>query len=219
MHKLDRASVPAPMCLARFRPGANKWDDVLTPDKEQIRACLQQMQGRRCAYCEASLDTFGQHIEHFRRKGIPQSQHLTFTWSNLFWSCDKDECCGRHKDSTPITNSYNPNDLIDPCSDDPDNFFRFLSNGTIQVRSGLTASDQKRATETLRVFNLNPENGRLRSMRQRALEAYTCLNHGVIEDLAVFTEDERNAYIASEIAQTANDPFCTVIRHFFEAAQ
>lgn len=216
MRKLQRNAVPAPACLANFQHGTHTWCDVGPAEKEEIRNSLEQLQGRRCAYCEGSLDVLGQHIEHFRRKGIPASQHLTFVWANLFWSCYQDDSCGRHKDSNPITNSYDPNDLIDPCVSDPDVYFRFLSNGTIRIRAGLTVQQQKRAEETLRVFNLNPAYGRLRSMRERALEAYTSVERGILEALRDINEADRKEFIREEIEKTANDPFCTVIRHFFE---
>lgn len=45
MHKLDRASAPAPACLANYRHETNTWKDVSTEDKAAIRRCLQVMQG------------------------------------------------------------------------------------------------------------------------------------------------------------------------------
>jgi len=96
MRRLDRAAVPSPPCLANYLPGRDKWDDVNNEDRIQIRVRLEQMQGRRCAYCEGALDALGQHIEHFRRKH--HFQALTFEWSNLYWSCDQKDSCGHYKD-------------------------------------------------------------------------------------------------------------------------
>src|SRR5438105_4358499 len=110
MRKLDRGNVPAPVCLANYQVGAHTWNSLTYEDKEQIRQSLEQLQGRRCAYCEGSLDALGQHIEHFRRKGIGHFPQFTFSWSNLYWSCYQDDSCGRFKDHS--AGAYNPNDLI-----------------------------------------------------------------------------------------------------------
>jgi hypothetical protein len=54
---------------------------------------------------------------------------------SLYWSCDQKDSCGHYKDC--CAGAYNVNDLIDPCVDNPDAFFRFRTEGTINVRSGL----------------------------------------------------------------------------------
>ncbi|KYF87244.1 hypothetical protein BE17_46145 [Sorangium cellulosum] len=212
MRKLDRGSVASPPCLAGYRHGRHTWDNVDAADKAAVRAALDEMQGRRCAYCEGDLDALGQHIEHFRRKHV--FPHLTFAWVNLYWSCDQRDSCGRHKDHD--AGPYNPDDLLDPCVDDPDRFFRFRSDGTIDVRPDLSASDARRARETLRVFNLDPGHGRLRSMRRRALEAYCARETGILEALEGFTPEDRRTIISEELASTSGEPFSTIVRHFFE---
>src|SRR4051812_18958917 len=125
MRWLDRNAVPAPACLATYQHGLHTWDDVTPLDKSHIRAALEQMQGRRCAYCEGSLDALGRHVEHFRRKHAAHFPHLTFVWTNLYWSCDQADSCGRFKDHG--AGAYDPDDLIDPCVEDPDRLFRFRS--------------------------------------------------------------------------------------------
>jgi uncharacterized protein (TIGR02646 family) len=207
MRQLNRAVVVEPACLGIYQHGRHNWDDVTCGDKAQIRQQLEQMQGRRCAYCEGSLDALGNHIEHFRRKGHGHFPHLTFSWGNLFWSCDQKDSCGHNKDHGAGT--YAVNDLVDPCADNPDAFFRFRSDGTIDIRSGLQASDTHKAKETLRVFNLNPQWGRLRNMRKAAVAGYVSLVDGCIglsaSDLQDFFKDELTAAAAL--------PFFTAIRH------
>jgi len=215
MRYLDRANVPPPACLAQFQHGRDNWGAVDAVSKAEIRAHLEQLQGRRCSYCEGSVDTLGQHIEHLRsRHRFPV---LTFVWENLYWSCNQDDSCGRHKDNG--ADAFDINDVIDPCAENPDRYFRFRSDGTIETRADLTAAQQHRATETLRVFNLDPEYGRLRSMRARVLEVYLALESGILEALATFSLEERGAFIDEELLRTAAEPFSTVIRHFFEAIQ
>ena len=87
MQKLDRAICLAPACLGGYAHGVHTWDNVSSVHKGEIRAQLEAMQGRRCAYCEGDIDSLGQHIEHFRRKSL--HPELTFVWGNLFWSCDQ----------------------------------------------------------------------------------------------------------------------------------
>ncbi len=216
MRKLDRDTAPAPICLSCYQHGKQNWGDLDPAHKQELRQCLEKMQGSRCAYCEGPLDDLGRHIEHFRQKHVFPT--LTFDWRNLYWSCDQANSCGRHKDHD--AGAYDPNDLIDPAQEDPDHFFRFRSDGTIHIRTAdLSDKDRRRASETLRIFNLNPEHGRLRQMRRRALEAYQAQEPDILHALEEFTPEERNAFISAELARTASDPFSAVIRHFFEAVQ
>jgi uncharacterized protein (TIGR02646 family) len=205
MQKLNRNGVAAPVCLANYQHSVQNWDDVSTQDKIDIRAQLELMQGRRCAYCEGPLDVLGQHIEHFRRK--KHFPHFTFTWPNLYWSCDQTDSCGHYKDHG--AGAYNVNDLIEPCVDDPDQFFRFRTDGTISVRLGLSVAAQHKADETLRVFNLNPKWGRLRNMRKAALSTYVSLVDG---DVA-FSVNELQEFFSEELSQAVTQPFFTAIRH------
>lgn len=207
MRRLDRNAVAAPACLASYQHGAHTWNDVSALHRSQIRAGLEQMQGRRCAYCEGSLDVLGYHIEHFRRKDGAHFPHLTFVWANLYWSCDQADSCGRYKDHG--AGAYVPNDLVDPCLDDPDHFFRFRSDGTISFRSGLSVADMRRAEQTLRVFNLNPKWGRLRNMRKAAVSAYVTLVDGCRE----FSLAELQDFLREELELAAALPFSAAIRH------
>jgi uncharacterized protein (TIGR02646 family) len=208
MRKLNRATVTAPACLASYAHGRNNWGDVSHAHKQEIRDSLDQMQGRRCAYCEGPLDTLGQHIEHFRRKS--RFVHLTFAWANLFSSCDQNDSCGHFKDHG--AGPYNPDDLLDPCADDPSLFLRFRSDGTVDVRPGLAQRDEFRARETLRVFNLHMEFGRLRNMRKQVASAYL----STVDELATWNAADRRDYAQQEIQATASEPFSTVVRHMFE---
>lgn len=212
MHKLDRASAPVPGCLANYRHGANTWGNVSTADKAAIRGCLQVMQGPRCAYCEAPTDDVGHHIEHFRRKrDFPQ---LTFDWSNLLLCCGKDDCCGHYKDRGG--SPYDINDLIDPTREEPDQFFWFRESGVIDVRGGCDIAQSRRANETLRVLHLNHQHGRLRQMRARQLQWYKNMDPNVFEELMALPETDRREYVHGELAATASQPFCTIIRHFLQ---
>jgi uncharacterized protein (TIGR02646 family) len=205
VRRLHRATVAAPACLADYQHGRDRWGDVVGDDRIQIRGQLELMQGRRCAYCEGGLDTLGQHIEHFRRKH--HFQALTFSWNNLFLSCDQYDSCGHYKDHG--AGPYNVDDLIDPSIDDPDAFFRFRADGTISVRYGLHETQVHKAQETLRVFNLNPHWGRLRRMRKSALSGYVRM----VDDCEGFSANELEELLRDELDQAATQPFSTAIRH------
>ena len=215
MHKLDRENIPVPVCLARYKHGTDHWKDVSYTDKQTIREGLQQMQAGLCAYCEGDLSQLYQHIEHFRQQAhFPQ---LSFQWNNLFLSCDQQDSCGRYKDKQPF-HSYKHENLLDPCVDDPDAFLSFASDGAIHPRENLSTKQRQRAEETLRIFGLDANWGRLRRMRQQTLKGYQ-LEKGfadMIENLEALTEEERSEYLSEEITAIRNHPFCTTIRHFLE---
>ena len=214
MHKLDRASVPAPMCLSSYSHGMHNWDSVTAEHKEQIRSRLEALQGRRCAYCEGPLDALGQHIEHFRRKS--QFPTLTFAWDNLFWSCDCTDRCGHFKDHG--AGQYNPDDLIDPARLDPEHFLRFFSDGSIRLRQGLGVNEQFRATETLRVFNLDHQYGPLRQIRMTHCLGYVRMAQDIAELAEQSTVDEWLPFLEAEVASTLHLPYATAIKHTLSPA-
>jgi uncharacterized protein (TIGR02646 family) len=216
MRKLDRSAVPAPACLANYQHDTHTWDDVSGEDKQQIRAQLEQIQGRRCAYCEGSLDALGHHIEHFRRKNPLHFPHLKFTWSNLFLACDEHEHCGHYKDRHGA-DPYNPAELIKPDEHDPDQYLYFHSSGEVRPRSKIAPEAQRPATETIRVFNLDC--GSLRAARRRALAQYERKDPTILDGLMELDEESREVFIAEEVQATAGEPHCTVIRHYFEKAR
>ncbi len=209
MHKLDRTVVVVPVCLANYNYPTHNWNHV-REDKQEIRVSLVQMQGLRCAYCEGAVYSDA-HIEHFRRKRY--FPHLTFDWTNLFLSCDVREHCGHYKDR-PRGLPYNPDDIVKPDEEEPDEYFYFHSSGSVRLRNGLNAVKQRRASETIRVFNLDCRV--LQAKRRRALKQYDRKNPDFLEILMGFDEQERQQFIDEEIEATKDDYHCTVIRHYFE---
>lgn len=228
MHKLDRASVKEPFCLADYDHSAQNWDDFGGECKRRLRLALQSMQseriladdaddtaeiilGLRCAYCEDQI-FHGGHIEHFRRKNKKHFPHLTFAWTNLFIACGSHEHCGHYKDRKG--SPYNPDELIKPDEHDPDAFLYFHSSGEVRVRDSAKkiALGERRASETIRVFNLN--DGPLRGRRKSALDRYQDAED--LEEIMSWSQEDRDLYIQQEIDSTRWLPFSTTIRHFFE---
>ncbi|MBB3909721.1 retron system putative HNH endonuclease [Sphingomonas desiccabilis] len=209
MRKLNRAAVPAPPCLGGYQHGTHNWADVSPEHRAEIRAQLETMQGKRCAYCEGDIEVLGQHIEHFRRKGDPAYRHLTFDWNNLYWSCGQNDSCGHFKDTG--AGPYNVAHLIDPCLHDPDGFFVFRSDGTVSLRPGLSEQDEHRAKETLRVFSLDADRGRLRAMRKAAVSGYVA-DADEAANAGLSPEDIRE-YFADVLEYAKSFPFFTAIKH------
>lgn len=213
MHKIDRSSVTAPACITPHDP-ARQYSNLRKPQRAEIRTALLTMQQNRCAYCERRTGTGENdgHIEHFRRQEI--FTQLTTQWNNLFWSCTDPKFCGKHKDeckhvgSTGKCRSVNMDDVIDPCADDPERFMQFISDGTIQPRSNLTLDEQRRYSETLRVFQLG-EAAFLLDSRRDAVKPYI----DALNDLLPLGAETVRAYVARQLPRIADAPFATAIRH------
>lgn len=215
MKALARGAAPA--CLAGLRHGVHSWNmtDVPPSSRAQIWTHLDQMQGGLCAYCEGSLAQLGRHIEH--RCARNDEPRRTFDWSNLYGSCDRGDCCGIFKDGEACP--YNHVDLLDPCVDEPDDYFVIRPSGQIEPRSDLSERDKHRALETLRVFNLNldvTKGGRsLCAERRRVLERYLKPAPDILAELSSWSEEDREEYINHELEAKRFEPFSSIIRHFF----
>lgn len=206
MHKLNRG--PAPESLQNYRHGRDNWSDVTPDEKLEIWNQLEAMQGQRCAYCEDAISNHHRHIEHFRQRSrYPQG---TFSWDNLFGSCDRLNNCGRHKDRC---GNYDHLDLIKPDVEDPEKFFLFITDGTIRIRPELNPNNTRRASETLRIFNLNARSGSLRYMRERAVIGYKQIAEELRQLAEIFPLEDFQAYLQTEITATAQLPFATAIKH------
>jgi uncharacterized protein (TIGR02646 family) len=166
------------------------------------------MQQTRCAYCEAALVDGDKHIEHFRQRSRYPAG--TFDWANLFGSCNRKDTCGKHKDSCGL---YNHADLLKPDVDDPDDFLAFVSDGTIVPRSGQSPHALQRASETLRIFNLDAKHGALRHMRKQAAAGYLQTAEEFRQFSIEFDEAEWRPLLDQELAAIAHLPFVTTIRH------
>lgn len=214
MHWLDRNVADEPKCLAAYTHPKHTWDDV-NPCKPAIRESLEKMQKGRCAYCEGPL-YHDAHIEHFRRKNAAYFPQLTFSWTNLFLACESRDHCGHYKDR-PTAPPYNPDDLLKPDEDKPDDFFFFHgSTGDVLVRGGVDPVAATRAEETIRVFNLNQRG--LRAARRKRLERYLREGGKALDEVLMWPESELvTEWINGEIQATQKEHYCTTIRHFLES--
>lgn len=215
MHRLDRNAVPRPTCLDPSTTAGRRYRDLRGPEKEEIRAALIKIQQQRCAYCERRLadDPDDGHIEHFRNQA--GHQHLELEWNNLFWSCNDEKTCGKHKDrcdrATGVRARFDPNDLIEPCADDPDDYLMFVVDGTVQPRDGLPSAQAHRASETLRVFQL-AESPLLRRSRHDAVKPYIA----ALDALSRISPEALYQFVVEELARLPGAAFETPVRQFLE---
>jgi len=208
MHQLSRAE--APPCLNRYQHGRDNWSALSDNDRTEIRTQLETMQGKRCAYCECSLEDHGQHIEHFVQKGT--DPRVTFDWDNLFWSCERQNSCGKYKDQK--ARPYTQSDLIKPDIENPEEFFHFHSGGTISIRiEDSQSTEYQRAKETLRIFNLDANHGPLKNMRKGVCAGYKQTGIAIAELLDGHSPEESLEFVIEEIRSTRDQPFATAIKH------
>ena len=171
MRNLDRSLTSPPICLSRYSNTTHDWRNVTPLDKETIWQELDIMQGSFCAYCQRKL-TAAKHIEHFypRNQFGSQFKYLTFDWGNIFGSCDNHDICGKHKDEVIGDGNYNPQLLLKPDRDNPEDLIHYYEVGTIAPRASISLDDKQRVNETIRVFNLN--NTLLEQLRKNAVSSY-----------------------------------------------
>ena len=190
MKKLFRSEKPS--CLEKYQHGLNNWGEVTPDDKRSIWLQFDLMQMGFCAYCECTLTE--KHIEHFKDKdSYPKD---TFNWSNLFGSCDYKNRCGHHKDSRKVK-PYLISNILKPDEDDINDYFVYLTNGSIAIKSGLTRSQELKARETIRVFNLNDD----KSLVNRRKTSFRNIkeNINVLYGMLDLEQDDWNAILESEI--------------------
>ncbi len=142
----------------------------------QVKAALEKIFHGKCAYCESRyLATQPMDVEHWRPKSV--YWFLAAEWDNLYPSCID---CNRQRkhtvrmqdgsertlllgklDEFPLINcaaaAGNRTDvkseqplLLDPCQDDPEDFFEYTKEGVIRSKK----ADQ-RAETSIRVYALN----------------------------------------------------------------
>jgi len=205
MRYLDRQAEP-PAALKHYQHGRDPWSAISFEARQNIWLSLDVMQGARCAYCEGPMVDGNRHIEHFRqRRSHPQG---TFDWGNLFGSCNRAGTCGKAKDQC---GAYPPELLIKPDIENPDAFLVFTPRGTVQPRAGLSAGDQLRASETIRILALD---GALNQIRRAELCGYIQTMEFFAEYAEAFPDGEGWLQeLELEIQSIAHLPFATAIRH------
>lgn len=210
MHHLNRET--APDCLTKATAN-NTWRTLDPECKAATRLALRSMQKSGqvvlCAYCERDISKNRSHVEHLASQHrFPQK---TLEWSNLFLSCESSHHCGRYKDHK--VKQYNPDDIIHPDEEDPDDFLQFFTDGSVAPKAGLGERDRFRAQTTIDVLGLAAPTlveRRREAVRQAAEEA-ECIP----DLLAEISPNEAWAFISQEIAAARGQPHETVFRHLY----
>jgi uncharacterized protein (TIGR02646 family) len=120
-------------------------DTAFNPVRQIVRHQLNSEQQGLCVYCEQELDQNHGHIEHIKSKGL--NPHLTFVYDYLAHSCDDPRHCGHHKKDEVLP--------IEPRLDSNTLFSISLIDGRLTPALGLTAHDEHRVGETVRILGLN----------------------------------------------------------------
>ena len=159
MHSVNRPAVEPP-ALATLRQSGGE-------DFGSLGASLDQIFRGVCAYCERTIRdddvvTRGNGLffcDHFRPRHMFDG--LIYDWSNLVYVCGE---CADVKGGQWPQSGESADEYIDPCAkpgeDGPDDVFRFdLSDGSIQVSSGLPTLTNNRAIRTRDDLALNAPRG------------------------------------------------------------
>lgn len=206
MRELIRPAGPA--CLQNYDYRHDGWS-IAAPthvDRQAVWQALLVMQGDRCAYCEAALGT-ARHIEHFRSRS--RCRELTFDWDNLFGSCNNPDSCGKHKDHQG--RHHNPSELLKPDVDAPHQSLRFFADGRVEPRAGLPSALTRKASETIRVFNLD-QGGALRARRREAVRPFLDFLEALDDMRPHISEDDAINLIDAEMAIAAGAAHAGAIR-------
>jgi len=213
MHRLHRNNVHIPACLVA-PPAGHRYNNLQTTEKAEIRARLLELQHQRCAYCERRTGDARDdgHIEHFRKQA--GHHHLEVSWTNMFWSCNDEKTCGKHKDKCDRASgtlaNFNYDDIIDPSAEDPADLLLFVVDGTVRGLEGLDAGQQRRVDETLRVFQL--DSPYLRKSREDAVSPYL----SALQTLVSVAPQSVVDYVMGELQRVESVPFGTPIRQYLE---
>lgn len=163
--------------------------------QKDTKEALERVFNRKCAYCQRHLDGF--HVEHYRPKDT--YPWLAWSWDNLLFACDK---CNTKKgdhfeiaetqvsydsawleeihEKAPLLNEQERPSLFHPCLEDPQPFFSFKEDGTID-------SSNERAKYTIKHCGLDRKN----------------LNHDRYAVIQAF-EDHLNSALQLADAETAS---------------
>lgn len=136
-----------------------KWED-LDPNVSKESRChiLLNEQGSLSGYTEKLLDVdkADLHIDHFYKRSLFNAN--VFDWNNLVVDEHSPYYGADYKDNNREHGAKSRQDydmIINPVKENPQDFFEYLSNGSIVPKVGLDEHDSQKAIRTIEVFNLN----------------------------------------------------------------
>lgn len=154
---------PIPEFVEFAKEVHTNWDDIHDGRKYPglYNKCrdyiLKQEQGGVSGYTEIPISENSRiHIDHFRKKSMNWGRNVTFEWDNLVVDVldnDYGACC---KDKH-VKDIKDYDMLINPVEEDPHHYFKYLSNGSIVPKDGLSDREKQKALFTIDAFNLEGE--------------------------------------------------------------
>ena len=112
---------------------------------------LLEEQNLLCAYCEREIDDNPENsnIDHFRLKAGHLFPEKTLDYNNMLVSCNTEGRCSKYKDKhIKLKDEYN--NIINPITENPDDFFDYLLTGKI-----IAIDKNPKAEFTMNIFQLN----------------------------------------------------------------
>lgn len=177
-------------CIRDNKPA--NWDDFsrnfrsISQDTRLHVLCEEQ--NSLCGYTELPIsDPYECHIDHYKKKGIPEFKSLTFDWDNLIVASMDDDFGARYKDLTYSIKAQEYNQIINPVLTDAQNYFYYpdYDLGNILPRPELNDAEKVIAEKTIEVFNLRHPS--LKRKRSQVLQ--------MILDFGDFPAAEIRAYL------------------------
>jgi len=137
------------------------YNDLINPQKSELKTALLIEQGYICCYCESKISSDTSHIEHFKPKDKDKFPELQLNYDNLLCSCQKQlskgepRHCGNSKGNEII--------LMTPLMEDCESKFTYTEDGQINH----TDEDSK---QTIRDLQLDID--KLNDLRNKAIELF-----------------------------------------------
>lgn len=183
----------------RLNPN-NTYDDLVNPEKRDLKTALICEQKGICCYCERRISQQDSHIEHFKPKDDSQFPQLQLDYTNLHACCVRvptrstPNICGNKKDN------FYSSDLISPLEEDCSTHFKYASDGHISPSD----ANDLRATTTIRILGLDEPI--LVEKRKAIISTFETLD---IEDLKAAVQ----LYLRQDVPQFGE--FYTTIEFFY----
>ena len=127
----------------------------LVPDASIENNTISE-QNFQCAYTEIDIEknNSSSHIDHFYKQSM--FPDLRFKWANLFTSTNNEYFGAKYKDNTYRIQQEEYQYLINPSTENPNDFFNYSFTGEILIKEiDINSSKYKKAELTKNVFNLN----------------------------------------------------------------
>lgn len=192
--------------IADFAEIVNKENDwELITDGAAKQNCrnhiLVSEQEGLSAYTELYiLEANNLHIDHYIKRAIDQNQ--TFVWDNLLVDIHDSNFGADYKDKC-MTILAQYNEILNPVTDNAENYFNYALSGQIEPVSSLSEVDKAKAEKTIEVFNL--QHNALVSRRKELIKNIQVYQKADIDNNSIKQFLESYGFKSLVIQYTQND--------------